>query len=214
MQPSTVEQPAFGQPALSEPHFDEEATVLSARPVVPLAAVPAAHSSVGSPRPWILGLGLVAALLVGMVATAFYYSRQDNSAPAAVDDAQVTAGAEGGPIKTDDSFSGPAAVQSVVQPEKSQPVKTETVKVESPATSSSVKTPVETTTKPKARLVAVIKEKGNGTVITTTGRREERKADRREARQEQRRADRERRVRRSSDDVLRIQEIFEGTPRP
>lgn len=211
MQQTSLEQPSFSPRSLSEPHFDEEATVLSARPVVPLSAVPTVNTKLRTPRPWLLGLGLVGALLVGVGATAFYFARQDSGTPVAIQPAEVTGGAQGGTLQTNDSIAVPVnAPPVVVQTEKAQPAKAE---VRNDAPIQAAKPSVETPKKPAARLVAVIREKGNGTVVTTSGSREERKAERREARREQRRAERGRRDRRS-DDVLRIQEIFEGSPRP
>ena len=158
-----------------------------------------------------LGLGLVGALLVGVVATAFYFARQDDSKPAAIEATGVTGGAQGGPLQANDSIAGPVNASPVVQTEKAQPAKAE-VRNEAPTKIPTARTPVESSKKPEARLVTVIRENGNGRVVTFG--REERRAERREAKREQRRAERDRRDRRSSDDVLRIQEIFEGKPRP
>ena len=212
MQQTSIEQPSLGPISLSEPHFDEEATVLSARPVVPLSAVPTPKTNVRNTRPWMLGLGLVGALLVGVVATAFYFARQDDSAPASTEAAEVTGGAQGGTLNADESIAGPLNAPPVVQTVKAQPAKVE-VRNEAPTKNQTARTPAASPKKPEARLVTVIRESGNGQAVTTSSR-EERRAERREARREERRAERGRRDRRSADDVLRIQEIFEGKPRP
>src|SRR4051812_28255584 len=62
---------------LTEPHFDDEATVLSARRVVPLDEVhgyePANRSSLA--RGWILAATVVGAMLVGVAGSMIYFSR-------------------------------------------------------------------------------------------------------------------------------------------
>src|SRR5688500_17006739 len=57
---------------LAEPHFDEEATLLSARRVVPIKKV--AVKKPGFSRPWVFGFALAGALLLGVSVTALYYS--------------------------------------------------------------------------------------------------------------------------------------------
>lgn len=187
--------------------------MLSARPVVPLSAVPTANPGVRTPKAWMLGLSLVVALLVGVVATAFYFARQEDSKPAAIESAEVSGGAEGGSLQGNDRIAEPVNAPPVVQTEKVQPARVE-VRKEAPTNNQAPRTTAESPKKPEARLVSVIRQRGNGTVVTTSSR-EERRAERREARREERRAEGDRRDRRSSnDDVLRIQEIFEGKPRP
>src|ERR1051325_10886135 len=68
-------QPDSPDLLLSEPHFEDEATLLSARPVVPLdepatldEAPPAngpEHPSAGFPHGWILAATVVGAMLLG-----------------------------------------------------------------------------------------------------------------------------------------------------
>src|ERR1700692_4203807 len=70
---SNISEPEFSNTAapISEPHFDDETTVLSARPVIPLEKVNAKSRPT---RPWLLGGALVAALFLGISMTAIYYS--------------------------------------------------------------------------------------------------------------------------------------------
>lgn len=57
---------------LTQPHFDQEATLLSARPVVPINQL---IVKPGFSRPWVFGLAVAGALLVGVSATALYFSQ-------------------------------------------------------------------------------------------------------------------------------------------
>lgn len=213
MESTTSDYQFFGAEAsLSEPHFDEQATVLAARAVVPLASlkgvkgVKAVTAKTSFPRPWILGLGLVGALLVGIFATAIYYSRLNGNDSRVFDDAEVAAGVEADTTKSDDSFSGPAAAEPAVNADTPAEVRRE-------AKSHPLKSSAEPSGKPVARRVAVITEKRRSKQAIE-GSREDRKAARKQARQERRRAEREKRDARSSDDLLRIRDIFEGSPRP
>ena len=192
---------------LSEPHFNEEATVLSARPVVPLEKVSSSRNSTRLARPWVLGLGLVGALLIGIFATVVYYSQSDGENLSSFEGVEVAAGAEGTISQPVDSFSGPASTQPQLEAEK-------------PSTSNT-KAPVDTGTakakanrepakNPRPRLVATISEPKSNHIEDQT---EERRASRRQERRERRRNQRDRRNEKS-DDVLRIRDIFEGSPRP
>src|SRR5688572_17562864 len=60
---SKDQSPGF-DPDLSLPHFDEDATLLSARPVVPLQQV---KSETRSRRHMIFGLTILAAILLGAI---------------------------------------------------------------------------------------------------------------------------------------------------
>ena len=209
MESTTTDQPFSGADAsLSEPHFDEEATVLSARPVVPLTTingrkgVKAVNARTSFPRPWILGLALVGTLLIGIFATAVYYSRLNRNDSQLVGGAEA-AGGEASPTQSE-GFSGPAVVQPAVEADTLAEVRRQ------PARNQPSKASSSGSGKPVPRLVAVITEKGNRNEAVES--REDRKAARRQARQERRREEREKR--KSSDDLLRIRDIFEGSPRP
>ncbi len=178
--------------------------MLSARPVVPLDAVTESRGQTVFSRPWILGLGLIGALLVGIFATALYYSRSNGDAAEALEGAEVGLAAEGNSAGAANSFSGPVAAQPTVDDDN-----TSVAKKQTPATNSDSTEPGK---KPRPRLVAVIREKNNNHIEEESD--SDRKAARRQARKERRRAERERREARSPDDLLRIRDIFEGSPRP
>src|SRR6266576_518125 len=58
---------------LTEPHFDEEATVLSARPVVPLAEI---KEEERSRKRLLMGLAMAGSLMLGALATSFVYKQR------------------------------------------------------------------------------------------------------------------------------------------
>ena len=60
---------------LREPHFDEEATVLSARPVVPLEVVKAEERS---KKHLLFGLAMACSLVMGAVAAKLIYKQRGN----------------------------------------------------------------------------------------------------------------------------------------
>lgn len=193
--------------SLPEPHFDEEATVLSARPVVPLEEVEALNSKRSLPRPWILGLGLVGALLVGICATVIYYSRANRDDSTSLQEPEVSASIEGNTSESANSFSGPVAPQPAAAVDVPADVKKQARANQGDRVSAAPDK------KPRPRLVAVIREnKSNNHGDEESD--EDRRTARKQARQERRRAEREKRARRSSDELLRIRDIFEGSPRP
>jgi len=196
--------------SLPEPHFDEEATVLSARPVVPLDEVEARRSKVSFPRPWILGAALIGALLVGIFASALYYSRSEGESKLS-QGMELTAGVEGRNEETPEGFSGPVSSQPQVEVAKAVEAKKSTPVIPQPAQSERASAGPEKKAQP--RLVAVLREKkSNDSADDETE--EDRKAARREARKDRRRTEREGRNRRSADELFRIRDIFEGAPRP
>jgi len=191
------------QAPLSEPHFNEEATVLSARPVVPLEEVRSSRNFTRLAQPWVLGLGLVSALLIGVFATAIFYSRSENRS--LLEGVEFAAGAQGFSNEPVNSFSGPASTQLNIEAAKPS-----TPTAKAPVDTGAVKTNVEPAKKARPRLVAVIKEQKANHI---EDQKDDRRAARQEARRERRRAQRERRDGKS-DEVLRIRDIFEGSPRP
>lgn len=73
MESNITDQQFWGsQSALSPPHFDEQATLLSARPVVPIARLSVRPVS---SRMWLFGFALVGMLFLGIAATSLYYSQ-------------------------------------------------------------------------------------------------------------------------------------------
>ncbi|HEV2830208.1 MAG TPA: hypothetical protein VGW76_21595 [Pyrinomonadaceae bacterium] len=183
---------------LSEPHFDEEATLLSAQPVVPLEEIVAEERS----GKWLMfGAAMVFSLVVGALGGTLIYKQRAHKQSTAIVDTAVP-GADG--IAVDESVPIPVAEQasaagSGVLPESSAvPAETKTVPSRSLRSESS-----RVTT--KERKLASIEDE-----------RELRRSERIEARRLRRKSEREeaRRYRERTDDVLRIREIFEGSRRP
>jgi len=199
---------------LNEPHFDEEATVLSAKPVVPLEEIKTRETS---KKRLVLGAAMLFAVLVGAVGGVFVYkqrSENETNATALTTNQEVegSAGALGEPATADQSVaeagSGALPESEPRQVSKSRPQ----------------------TTVPKSVIVVPAAEKTNKRVKHAErddeiiadrddDERELRRQQRIEARQMRRRGEwvemREgRRRRNNSDDLLRIRDIFEGPRRP
>lgn len=213
MEQDITEQRFLGsEPQLAEPHFDEEATLLSARPVVPLERVAAKRRLT---RQWLFGLAMAGALLLGVAATAIYYSRLNNQQASlqgkvetndpGVPATQSSESASG--LDESPSIAGGAAAESD-KADTSRNVKLDAPSAPpasastSPDTAAGVRRPIRTPT--------TVVERSNRVLEN----REERRAARKEARQRNRELVRERRASKTSDDLLRIREIFEGPPRP
>jgi cytoskeletal protein RodZ len=194
------------EPALTEPHFDEEATLLSARPVVPLDEIKA---KTRFRRPWVLGVAIVGMLLLGITTSAFYFSRQSAGASKSFDDsAAIASGVEGHATESGRaSNSRPAVTQALPDPVTPTISNTDAAP-DSPPSNSAPKT----SKKPVAHLVDVI--------TSNPGRyreekiREARKAAREEEKERKREARRVMRDDKSPDDLIRIREIFEGRHKP
>jgi hypothetical protein len=208
----TNEQFRSSYSSLSEPHFDDEATVLSARPVVPIGEV---ASKAGFSRPWVFGLAVVAALLLGVSATAFYYSRFPTiEGRSLVSIETVSSDVQGvaseahslnelreatGTTDSDDSFA-----------ESNKSAKAKTPASSRPLTASPLNSSTGRLKKPAHRREARVIDQRFDYVNET---REQRRAARRESK-ERKGEIRARRAARRSDEVLRIREIFEGPARP
>ena len=201
MESNITDPEYFDNEALTEPHFDEEATIAAARPVVPLEEIKAEPNY----RRFALGLAILGALIVGTLGGTFIY-KQRHSKPAAeiVDLAVTGSGASSQemseqPItetQTPNVSTGNDAA-TVSEAEPSQPV-------------VSNRRPTRTIAQPEP----VYREES----ISREDRKEARRLARieaRRARRAERQAEREDWGRRkSSDDLLRIREIFEGPRRP
>jgi len=183
---------------LPEPHFDEEATLLSARPVVPLEKV---QAKTRFTQPWAYGLALVGALLLGVSATAIYYSRiyGRNSTPF-LNSETIPSGVEASAAETDQA-NVPSATPV---PMSSDQHGSATVQRVAPAIVDS-QIP-DNTKKPVARRFDVL-------VFDSRGDRERREA-RKEEKERKREAKRESRENKFSDNPVRIREIFEGRRNP
>ena len=206
---ATNQSAAFDQ-GLSLPHFDEEATLFSARPVVPLNEVKA---ETRSKRRMIFGLTIAAAVLGGAIGATplLMQSGQDSSGEAEAQLSQPvdpSSGASGG--------SEPNPVESKAQ----LPTATE----DKPTTKEGQRSRASTADSPRPARIprsSAKPAKASTSVEESDENREAdewelRRAERREARRFNREARRERRYGReqTGDDLLRIREIFEGSPRP
>ena len=189
-----------GAAPLTEPHFDEEATLLSARPVVPLQKI---KSKERSRQRLVFGAAIVSALMVGALGATLIYKQRGQEPPTAIVSTAVP-GAAG--IAGDQAVSSPSiaeAVATATLPEAG----TGTVDEKAvPWVSRSPAAPVvETKRKRSMRQQLDQGELRRAERIDLHGfrSRSEREAQRESGRK-----------RKSSDDLLRIREIFEGPSRP
>jgi len=187
---------------LDEPHFDDEATVLSARRVVPLDEVPVDAESYEKQRPsrfargWVFAATVAGAMLLGAVVAIAYFSYANRQpVQPAVSDDGIVAGVEGLVIEP----TGNSAASATAAEARSPNADIAVGEKEAPAVSQPEVSSRETR-KPVARRVAV---------LTYPSSHEERKEARRLAKQ-QRKEERESRNR----NLTRIREIFEGPQRP
>ena len=198
---------------LDEPHFDEEATLLSAQPVVPLEEVKAKTRSKARLA---LALAIGGGLLIGLLAATLIYRYMGSTEPQVLETAATTEqpaaaleNAAGGaigrvetPVIADDVTPQPVATEEpTIEP---APVKTDA----GPAR------PEIRQSTPKTRPVIIVWDEAEPDDDDGIDR-EARRAARREERR-QRRVTKEawRERAQTSDDLLRIREIFEGSPRP
>jgi len=199
---STVQPPVF-DPDLSLPHFDEDATLLSARPVVPLNEV---KSETRSRRRVIFGLTILAAILLGAISATLLLmqSGQNPESMAETEVVQPTVSAAGGST----SESAEARVPIAREPFGDSPAKEVTdrdVSTKKRSTTAVLRSAVK-----PARVGSPDRDRDED---LDNNERELRRSDRKNARREARRERRDRREQRG-DDLLRIREIFEGSPRP
>lgn len=204
---SDTDQGLFGADLpLAEPHFDEESTVLSARPVVPLEKVAARDRLT---RALVVGLTIAGAIVVGILAASIYYSRLNGNPPPPLSNTEmIPSGVEARTTERD----RPRA--SAAEPARA-PVNSDT-SAEVSSVASTNEAPEISTEVPKksvARRVAVITFKPGSGGEKDRGDIERRDA-RREEKQRQRDMKRENQENKSSRDLLRIREIFEGPHKP
>ena len=202
----TTNLPPESETTLTEPHFDEEATVLSAQPVVPLRKIAAKERS---GKRLALGLTVMFSLLVGALGGALIYKQRGQKQSTAVLDVAIP------------GVEGIAAAESLPTPEVTEPAtkaepapETEQLPVltaPSAATKSGAPRP--------GRIEPVKVEKRAKQAPVEVDDWEQRREERIEAWRARRRQEREemkeaRRYRNRADDLLRIREIFEGSRRP
>ena len=203
MESNNMNQEYFdGAGPFGEPHFDEEATVLSARPVVPLQEIKAEEQS---RKRLIVGLAMACSLMMGALAATLIYKQRGEGQSTAISTA--VPGAAG--IVVDDPASSPATAEvgggaaagtlpetgATTAEKKSVPL----------VSSSTASTAVEL--QRKKNLLQQVDEGG----LTRAERIDARRFRRRLERQEWRESGG--RQRKASDDLLRIRDIFEGPSR-
>lgn len=226
---STNDERITGRENLDEPHFDEEATVLAARPVVRLDEVKSEKRSKASVA---IGLAIGGGLLVGLLAAALIYRYLGaNQVPTGETNivAEQPASPAGEPTANQLPSSAGGAVVGVDDPavtsvQDEEPVETDTatrerepkleeskpVKTQDRAPEAAPRRPVVVTeSRPQADDDEEDKEAERAI------KRAERQEERRERRRAERQANRqERRQNQTADDLTRIREIFEGSPKP
>jgi hypothetical protein len=221
------------------PHFDAEETLLSARPVVPIAGsepAPVFNNSHGAPRAPLyrrtafLPLIVIAAIGIGLVAglvIARYRYVQRSAAPIAAKPApapvasNTPATATLQPPKDEPRSQAPALPEVKTEEEKTDEVaaKADNARTDTPGTSA------KTTESSEGKSAA--DREGNAKTPTTAPRDRKRTSDDdqeevvpvRPQRRERRVRDRDdetvdvpRRIERASEQINRIREIFEGRP--
>lgn len=186
---------------LSEPHFDDEATLLSARRVVPFHKLP---EKTNSKRYLFFAATLAAALVMGVIGGVIYARLEGTPASTA----KTTEPAAQPALQDEFASSSVQNDESVSTPEESKAAAADngTQKtVDKPRNPSISK---KVTIKP-ASARRVQSEPDESEYYATE--RERHRAERREARRARRQAARETQ---QSDDLFRIREIFEGSTRP
>jgi hypothetical protein len=203
---SSEDQSPFFDSTLSLPHFDEDATLLSARPVVPLHKLKA---ETRSRRTLIFGLTILTAILLGgIIATLLLMQSGTNSQSAEAEASQPTV-----------SPSGAAAGSAFESAEAGRPIASEpdeepkAREFPSARDSSIKKRPTASISRRSVKPARVGSPAHERDDDLENEDRELRRAERRDERREAKRQRRERHERRG-DDLLRIREIFEGLPRP
>ena len=204
MESNNINQEYFEAAApLGEPHFDEEATVLSARPVVPLQEIKAEEQS---RKRLIVGLAMACSLTMGALAATLIYKQRGEGQSTAISTA--VPGAAG--IVVDHPASSPATAEvggGAVADTLPEAGATTAEKKSVPSVSgSTASTAVELQRKKN------LPEQVEELEITRAERIDSRRFRRRLERQVWRESGG--RQRKTTDDLLRIRDIFEGPTRP
>jgi hypothetical protein len=175
---------------LTQPHFDDETTLLSARPVVPLDEV---RAEARSGRRLVVGLAIMAALMVGVLGAILVYKQPGKKQATAI-------------LATNNPTSEQPTQQASAAIDTSEESKAQTATMAKPAPPIS----------PGAELGSGSETDQNLTK-NQNNERERLRAERMETRHPRRLAEGKearRHKNQPSDDLLRIREIFEGSPRP
>lgn len=216
MESNTTDQQFWSPEApLAEPHFDEEVTLLSARPVVPIERL---TRKPASRRPWVFGFALAGAVLLGMSATALYYSQFRTTGSPSVPkiDGEISSGAQGAAteavVRDEPSIVATDTTGSTVVGSSVGSDTSASVKVRAPSVSLTTRplSPSNTASKKSPRLRAPLVIDPNAEAEYET---HEQRGAKREAK-ERKRSKHGGRDDKSSDQLLRIRDIFEGPQRP
>jgi len=194
---------------LTLPHFDDEATVQSARPVVPLHEVKRAALT---RRNIFLGVALCLAAVVGAGVASLIYTQPTQRAPEA-----ATATIPDSNTSDSEDFVAPSgeASGSTINPEDAVASNTETASSDEADSERPVNRVISRDRQPKIGNPRV--EKRPDLVVSQAKIQDRSDLDVREEemlREQRREARRARRERRANDGLTRIREIFEGSPRP
>jgi hypothetical protein len=200
MESNITNEQYFETGSLTEPHFDEEATLLLARPVVPLEEI---QSEARSKKRLKFGLAIACSLALGALSATLLYKNSGPDPSTAI--TQAAPGAAGITVaatlvESVDAGATGISPQSEVQT-PAPPVATKPL----PSVSRSSQVVVK---KAKTPMPPQLEERERNRDERFYERRLRRMSDR-EAMKESRR-----RHRRSKDDLLRVRDIFEGPPRP
>lgn len=191
---------------LSLPHFDEDATLVSARPVVPLQEV---NAKIRFRRRVIFGLTILAAIIVGAISGTLLLQSGPNSQSAeetAVSQPTVSSsGAAGGPTSEPAEGRVPLA-----QDPDEEPRTREAPSAGDSLIKKRITAAISRTSEKPARVASPEPQRHED---LENDEREMHRAERRNARREARRELR-RQHEQIGDDLLRIREIFEGPSRP
>lgn len=198
---------------LSQPHFDEKATLLSARPVVPISKLSARR---GFSRKWVFGFALTGMLLLGISATSLYYSRfttaESQPIPEPDPASSLIQGFASGLVAPDE----PAKELSPPTREENFPVDSDrsAVAKSKPRSVSSTTERNPSNTVSKSGRRSVVKSKPDFEDETRPDFEDQLRYERRAARREAWEERRPRRYNKRSDRRNRIRDIYEVPPRP
>ena len=194
---------------LTLPHFDDEATVQSARPVVPLHEV---KRIALTRRNIFLGVALCLAAVVGALVASLIYSQPTQRAPEA-----ATATIPEANTTDSEDFVAPSgeASGSTVNPQDAVASNTETASSDEADSERTVNRVISRDRQPR---MGNPREKRPDLVVSQPKIQDRSdfdvRAEEEMLRAQRREARRARRERRANDGLTRIREIFEGSPRP
>ncbi len=206
----TDQQQSGAELQLSEPHFDEEATLLSARPVVPLSDIPVR----GVQRRLVYGFTIIVAVMAGAFAATLVYQQRSHKPTATTIERSVPTSGEAAPkllSGATGTISDMPAVTSPVEENVDTFAAQEVPNSASPARTRKL----DPTFSPGTDTGREVLQRAEDQRIAREMRRSERIEARRLRRRSEREATKETRHNgQSARDLLRIREIFEGSPQP